>query len=201
MKAIGHLFWDILGSWFLASCAISVWLLMVVIISPLHSTLFKVVPADGPVTLTQRIDLDNSITSYLVDGNVEHIQTLTQTEQAHLFEVRQVLIGVVIKLLLSLIFLVAAYRHVDSHSTRGALAIVSLLALLSATVFEQVFTGMHKILFTTSQWILPSVDFQLTQVYPENFFVFAWGGILSLSLSTIGVAHAVLRRKPHATSS
>lgn len=193
MRAVGHLFLDIARSWFLASLVLSVWLLLFAAIAPLHQVLFQSIPADGPVSTSDRIMLDQSITSYLASGDIEQISNLTDTERGHMEDVRTIFIGVLIKLVVSIILLLVI--RLDAHSSRGALALIAMLALVSALLFDDVFLEMHALFFVGSDWILPSDQFVLTQIYPRDFFGWVWGGILALTLLSLGIVHASLRQK------
>lgn len=193
MRAVGHLFLDIARSWFLASLVLSVWLLLFAAIAPLHQALFNPIPADGPVSTSERVALDESITSYLVSGNTDELTSFTETERGHMDDVRTILIGVLIKVIFSIILLLVI--RIDAHSSRGALALIAMLALVSALMFDGVFVGMHELLFVGTDWLLPPDQFVLTQIYPRDFFAVAWGGILALTLVSLGIVHASLRQK------
>ncbi len=145
------------------------------IATPIHDLLFRIVPADGPVSASDRSEMDSKTVAYLVTGDQTQLAGYSADEQLHLADVRGRL-GLIVLVTVLGIIATAALRP-TKREWRWASWVSFAVTLLVAITFEPAFILMHQVLFPAGDWELPSSQFVITQVYPIGFFIGAWLGI------------------------
>lgn len=190
---------NVLRSFLIALTALVCWYLVVASSPAIHRAIFRIVPPDGPLTTEQRTTIDSAVTTFIrywgpADDLADYPE-LSRVEQSHLDDV-MALNGIILLYLLPALLIglfVLRFRFLQPLALIWSLEFIGFIGLLSLFMFQSVFIGMHELLFSQGNWILPSDQFVLTQVYPEAFFAWSWALILSFSLLSISMVHLMLR--------
>lgn len=90
-------------------------------------------------------------------------------------------------------------REISAGLAWGAVlsaVFVVVVAVLSATSFDAVFTAFHGLFFKAGTWQFPA-DSLLIELFPEPFWKAAgaaWGGLVLVGAAVLGIASALVRR-------
>lgn len=194
----------VLRSLLVALTALVCWYLVVASTPAIHQAIFRMVPPDGLLTQEERVAIDNDVTAfirYLPPIGDRSLPTfykqVSATEVEHLEDVFALNSLILLYLLPALLvgLLLSKIWKLTLRDSAWSMVVIGILGLVSVTMFEPLFLGIHPWLFPQGNWLLPTDRFVLTQVYPEQFFALIWAGIVALSLLSIGIVHLALRKR------
>jgi len=150
------------------------------------------VPPDGTVTAVDRIELDDSISRYLISGNGAELRVLNTLERQHMADVRIRLAWLLGIFLISFVGSLLTQPSQRELFRAGSGLLIVLVA--SSVGFQSFFNLFHQVVFPAGGWELPSSEFLLTRIYPGNFFLGAWAFIgIASTISLFSLARFTQR--------
>ncbi|MBI2589518.1 DUF1461 domain-containing protein [Candidatus Berkelbacteria bacterium] len=183
---------SILRAFFLAVAALAFWVLFIVSTPILHQAIFAFIPPDGPLASRERNIIDREVTSLVGVkswfGQAKSDQSvLTSGEYAHIEDVTLIIWKVGIYILPGALIglILARFRLAETSVITGSLGLLATIGLITGLGFEGAFIVLHKFIFPQGNWVFPSDQYVITQVYPAGFFVAIWIIILLASLGTL----------------
>lgn len=134
------------------------------------------------MNLETRIKSTNNVVDFyqgkiMLDQNIySHQAQLHLEDVKKLLAATRIIIGMNIIIVLSLIIIIVhekKYEIIFTSLAHGCLFTIGFLLLLGFGVFkhfDELFLGMHKVIFRDDLWLFPSTD-TLVQIFPAEFFV------------------------------
>jgi len=165
----------------LALTVVASWTALLFVLAPAHQLMFTVIPPDGPVSATERIQIDRSVSKYLLTGGrTLRRAAFTQQEQRHMADVRTLWLALVGIAMVG--GAVQLWRPASENAAKAAAWITVAVGFASFLSFSAVFVRLHELVFPNQDWLLPTSLSVLTRVYPEQFFLVSWALVLGCSL-------------------